>query len=201
MKPFKIFSLALLLSASLAVSIRSGNCSPEYLTIASTTSNPTVDEMTESMRGKTKYVRFACGWETSFSLGKERLGTVNQLGVSTWRARIPFQSEYKNEDERTQAQFAYDLHQYVLSRTPGWRDLNGHRLSYAQLEEYARAWWQLNSPKYRSLLVFFKDGFLYDAIIDATQIADDWDLYNESSPTTDDLAKVTIDVSNVAAKK
>ena len=41
---------------------------------------------------------------------------------------------------------------------------------YAKQREFAEFWWLRNYPEYRGMPFFFKDGFLKEALIDATNV-------------------------------
>ena len=50
------------------------------------------------------------------------------------------------------------------------KNYNFKYLPYDKQREWADFWWLRNYPQYKDLGFLFKDGFLYDSIVDATDI-------------------------------
>jgi hypothetical protein len=85
-----------------------------------------------------------------------------------------FKSDYKNVPADLQCKFAYDLHELVKAQGRDWPAMqrNGglNYLPYDKQREFSEFWWRRNYEPMKHMGIFFIDGFLSDAIADATNI-------------------------------
>ena len=182
----------------------------------------------EAIKGKSYHVKYKTGFEQDESLTGDRggPGSSKPLGVVTNKGRIVFNSDYKKVDPKIQAEFASALHTYIKFKNGSWEGYQKYHASdvytgdpslggpfiqhpdafekshvpYDTLETFARDWWQQHSETYRAVFGPFKQGFLYDAILDGMQIYDYWELYTGSADT-DHLQWISIVISDAADKK
>ncbi len=154
--------------------------------------------------------RDAAVWQRLYQLAcsraiPERGGYTNPLGFYLGSESVVFRSGYKDLDPKVQADFAYDLYQYVVNEGGGWQnflnaqnrpqpqhglladpalsgilaggqlgqagsDSDSVHVSYDKEEAFAQAWWQANSPAYRSSLFTPKYWWRNDAVLDANDL-------------------------------
>lgn len=119
---------------------------------------------------------------------------------------VQFRSGYKDVDPRTQCEWAYDLHQYIVQNGGGWdnyqkyvketpvknplesslgslggaKDTNDPwdraHVPYDKQAAFADKWWKENSHTYGSTVVPPKDWWIHDAVLDGNNI---WTRYEE----------------------
>lgn len=100
-------------------------------------------------------------------------GSKKPLGQYMTYPDMVFHSDYPNESAETMCQFAFDLHQFVKMRgadIEGLQKSGGHPYPFDQQAEFAKTWWSSHSPKYASLAPMFREWFVHDALVDATNI-------------------------------
>jgi len=112
-------------------------------------------------------------------------------------ADIVFKSDYKDMDPKLQAEFAVDLYTFIKTRGGGidnYRNsLGGKTGTFVALtaeqrvykpeqyeernyvpfkyqEEFGRGWWTRYNEKFKKIGFLWKDGFLYDAVLDANSL-------------------------------
>lgn len=91
-----------------------------------------------------------------------------------------FRSGYTKVSAQTIAEWTYDLHTFIMSQNGGWENYAKDRspeqmdktlVPYKVIRDnFARKWWRSNSKTFRGLLRPSQDGWLYDAILDATNV-------------------------------
>ncbi|MBA4026947.1 MAG: hypothetical protein C0473_01760 [Cyanobacteria bacterium DS3.002] len=101
-------------------------------------------------------------------------GSNKPLGQYLVQPNMEFKSEYKKESAETMCQFAFDLHQFIMLKG---RDLEAlqknsalETVPYEKQKEFADMWWRMHSPKYKNMAGVWKDWFINDAIVDATNL-------------------------------
>lgn len=128
------------------------------------------------------------------------------LGSET--TNIEFKSGYKDVDPRTQCEWAYDLHKYIVDNGGGWdnyrkylqemkpgSDLQESLRSYAGGKDptdpmdrahvpydkqaaFADKWWKENSQAYKKAILPPKDWWTNDAILDGNNLYTRWEMLN-----------------------
>ena len=107
-------------------------------------------------------------------LGAMRGGKLfnKPLGQYMLTPNSEYKSAYKSAPVELQAQFAYDLHEMIKAKGRDWpawqRNSNLEFLSYNKQNDFADMWWLRNYKAYKDLPFFYHDGFLSDALLDAT---------------------------------
>jgi hypothetical protein len=115
------------------------------------------------------------------------------LGCHLPGHEIQYRSEYKDLDPRTQAEWAYDLHQFVDNAGGGWdnfrryqqqgaasnpngvgggsvsQDWDRSMISYDKQAQFASSYWDRhNGDKFRHMASMFRDWFIHDSLVDGT---------------------------------
>ena len=83
------------------------------------------------------------------------------------------------------AAFAYDLHEFVVHNGGGWENFKRNRqlhggsidpwldrsyVPYKHQDEFARNWWNDHSEKFRQTSSSSRSQWVYDALLDATNL-------------------------------
>lgn len=96
------------------------------------------------------------------------------LGQYLVEPNMEFRSAYKDEDPQTMCEFAFDLHQFLLMKG---RDLLALQRNsdlktypYEKQSEFADMWWRTHSKKFKNMGGIWKDWFIHDALVDATNV-------------------------------
>ncbi|MFA6556649.1 MAG: hypothetical protein WCT03_09490 [Candidatus Obscuribacterales bacterium] len=101
-------------------------------------------------------------------------GSSKPLGQYLVEPNTEFKSDYKKVPPAKMAEFAYDLHAFILSRNPDLTE--SQKISklvfvpYDKQREFADFWWLRNYQPYKDQPAFFHGNFLDDALIDATNV-------------------------------
>ena len=105
-----------------------------------------------------------------------RRGTEKKhaLGQYEWQPTLEYQSGYENLAPAIQFEFAHDLHKYLKGIHFAWpcvqKKLNYDFLPYNQQLDFAKQWWLKHEPTFGKMGPVAQDKFLYDALVDATNI-------------------------------
>lgn len=101
-------------------------------------------------------------------------GYPKPLGQYLVQPNTEFKSDYKNVPPEIQVKFAYDLHEHLKNAGFDWPTVHKQYdfkfMPYEKQREWSEFWWLRNYPAYKDLGFLFKDGFLHDSIIDATNV-------------------------------
>lgn len=101
-------------------------------------------------------------------------GDKKPLGQYMVEPNVEFKSDYRKLSPGLQCRFAYDLHEFIKNKGRDWpamyADSKLKYVPYEKQREFADFWWLRNCPEYKGMGFFFKDGFLKDALVDATNI-------------------------------
>lgn len=101
-------------------------------------------------------------------------GSKKPLGQYLVEPNMEFRSEYKDQPTETMCQFAYDLHQFIVSKGGDCRSMtmkpDSDYVPYDKQKEFAITWWTKRYPRYKKMGGMFKDWFINDALIDGTNL-------------------------------
>ncbi|HEY9786545.1 MAG TPA: hypothetical protein V6D17_14145 [Candidatus Obscuribacterales bacterium] len=116
------------------------------------------------------------------------------------KSDIQFRSGYKDVEPRTQCEWAYDLHQFIVQNGGGWENFQRYlkeapvenpldaslrsyaggrdakdpfdraHVPYDKQAAFADGWWKKNSRAYSTALVPPKDWWIHDAIVDGNNL-------------------------------
>lgn len=100
--------------------------------------------------------------------------TGKPLGQYLVEPNVVFKSDYKGLPIELQVKFAYDLHEHLKAAGRDWpamqRNTQLNYEPYDKQREFAEFYFRRNYEPFKSMGIFFIDGFLNDALIDATNI-------------------------------
>lgn len=113
-------------------------------------------------------------WDMSITSIRGGKGAKKPLGQYLVEPDMEFRSEYKDQPIETMCQFAYDLHEFITAKGGDYRSMamkkDADFVPYEKQKEFAISWWRKAYPKYKDMSGMFKDWFINDALIDATNL-------------------------------
>jgi hypothetical protein len=102
------------------------------------------------------------------------------LGLYVPGLEMEYRSEYPQTSDEQKAQFAAELHSFVVARGGGyqaalsqarnWQPMEHAHVSYDRQQMFAEFWWRTHNTKFKDMAPLFKDWWMHDAILDATNI-------------------------------
>ena len=97
---------------------------------------------------------------------------------------IVFKSDYAKIDSKIQCKFPYDLGDFVEKSGGGWHNYakagtnadmqEKAYVPYKKQEEFARFWWDKYDRKFHDMGWVWKEGFVFEAILDSTNLFNVW---------------------------
>ncbi|MBU6454383.1 MAG: hypothetical protein KGS72_21625 [Cyanobacteria bacterium REEB67] len=111
------------------------------------------------------------------TLKKFRYGVDEKqpLGQYYQEPNFAFKSDYAKLSTDQQAKFAYDLNQYRKAAGLDWetqhpRTVDWKYMPYEKQHDFAEFYWLRNSPEFKNCGILDKSRFIYESLIDATEI-------------------------------
>jgi hypothetical protein len=96
------------------------------------------------------------------------------IGQYLVEPNFEFKSDYKKVPAELQSKFAYDLHEFIKAQGRDWpamqRNTDLHYAPYEKQREFSEFWFRRYYEPFKQMGIFFIDGFLNDAMADATNI-------------------------------
>jgi hypothetical protein len=97
------------------------------------------------------------------------------LGQYFQEPNFAFKSDYANLTTDQQAKFAYDLNEYRKTAGLDWETIHKipgdwHYMPYEKQSDFAQFYWLRNAPGFKDLGIIDKERFIYESLIDATEI-------------------------------
>lgn len=142
-------------------------------------------------------------WDSSITSIRGGKESKRPLGQYLVKPEMEYRSDYKNETTEKMCQFAYDLHQFTVSKGRDWpamqRNSDLDYVPYEKQKEFASFWWLRNKKNFKDMGGIAKDWFLNDAIIDGTNLYN-W-MYRQEHGSADYVAWQDVAISSLMKKK
>jgi len=141
-------------------------------------------------------------------------GSDQPLGFYVGTDRFAFNSGYEKTDPRTQAEFAYALHDFIANHGGGIDNFHRYQkdkatkgdpydkahVRFDQQAKFAASWWQQNSAAFEKCLS--KNNWIYDAILDGNDVYLTWDWATHSWAGTQQYPEwMEYELTHIAKKK
>lgn len=144
---------------------------------------------------------------------------------------IEFKSGYKDVDGRTQCEWAYDLHEFIIKNGGGYDNYRKYlqgvkpgnemneslrsyaggkdpndafdraHVSYDKQAAFADTWWKANSQAYKKTILPPKDWWTNDAVLDGNNLYTRWEMTDGGKGSSDMVSWRDADLATLMEKK
>jgi hypothetical protein len=141
-----------------------------------------VQDLTAYLHSPSRPISSADGHKYDLGLPGLRGGgkSGRPLGLYVAGLEMEYRSAYPACPDTEKAQFAAELHSFVIARCGGfqmamqqvrnWQPMSNAHVPYARQEQFAEFWFRTHDATFKETAPLFKDWWMHDAILDATNV-------------------------------